>query len=134
MTIMVTGGAGFIGSNFVLDWFETGDEPVVNLDLLTYAGNLRNLDRIADHPGHRFFHGDICNRTLVDALLKEFRPRAIVHLAAESHVDQSIRGPASFIQTNVLGTYSLARSGASTLGWPRRRGAPGIPFPSCEYG
>ena len=124
MTILVTGGAGFIGSNFVIDWAEGCDEPLINLDLLTYAGNLRNLDEIADHPGHRFVHGDICDRTLVDALLTEYRPRAILHFAAESHVDRSIQGPGSFVQTNVFGTYSLleaARQYWSGLGDAERQ-------------
>jgi dTDP-glucose 4,6-dehydratase len=107
VTILVTGGAGFIGSNFVLDWLTTADEPVVNLDALTYAGNLRNLEALDGDPRHRFVHGDICDRALVDALLAEHRPRAVLHFAAESHVDRSIRGPAEFVRTNVAGTFTL---------------------------
>src|SRR5580658_8795985 len=88
--ILVTGGAGFIGSHFVLDWFSTVGTPLVNLDKLTYAGNLRNLEPVADRTGYHFVRGDIQDRELVDRLLKEFEPRAIVHLAAESHVDRSL--------------------------------------------
>jgi dTDP-glucose 4,6-dehydratase len=106
-TILVTGGAGFIGSNFVLQWIETEGTPVINLDKLTYAGNLRNLANIASDSRHEFLHGDINDRNLVRRLLRERQPRAIVHLAAESHVDRSIRGPDEFIRTNVLGTFSL---------------------------
>ncbi|MCW5633855.1 MAG: dTDP-glucose 4,6-dehydratase [Rubrivivax sp.] len=107
MTILVTGGAGFIGSNFVLDWFEHAGEPVVNLDALTYAGNLRNLASLAGDARHVFVRGDIGDRPLVDRLLAEHRPRAIVNFAAESHVDRSILGPAAFIKTNVEGTFTL---------------------------
>jgi dTDP-glucose 4,6-dehydratase len=105
--ILVTGGAGFIGSNFILHWIERERAPVVNLDKLTYAGNLRNLDRIASHPRYCFVHGDIADRELMRTLLQDHRPRAIVHFAAESHVDRSILGPDDFIRTNVLGTFSL---------------------------
>jgi dTDP-glucose 4,6-dehydratase len=108
--ILVTGGAGFIGSNFVLDWLENGttrDEPVVNLDALTYAGNLRNLAALQDDPRHIFVRGDIGDRALVDQLLAKHRPRAIVHFAAESHVDRSIHGPGEFMRTNVQGTFTL---------------------------
>lgn len=107
MTILVTGGAGFIGSNFVLDWVEQVGEPVVNLDALTYAGNLHNLDSLQGHARHVFVRGDICDRALVDRLLAEYRPRAIVHFAAESHVDRSIHGPGAFMRTNVDGTFTL---------------------------
>ncbi|UUX96871.1 dTDP-glucose 4,6-dehydratase [Aquabacterium sp. J223] len=107
MTILVTGGAGFIGSNFVLDWVEQVGEPVVNLDALTYAGNRANLAALAGDARHTFVHGDICDRALVDRLLAEHRPRAIVHFAAESHVDRSISGPAEFMRTNVTGTFTL---------------------------
>jgi len=107
MTILVTGGAGFIGSNFVLDWFKTSDEPVVNLDALTYAGNLENLASLKDDARHVFVKGDICDRALVDQLLTTHRPRAIVHFAAESHVDRSIHGPGAFMRTNVEGTFTL---------------------------
>ena len=105
--IVVTGGAGFIGSNFVLDWLTSRDEPVVNLDALTYAGNLENLRSLDSHPGHIFVRGDICDRALLDRLLTEHLPRAIVHFAAESHVDRSIQGPGAFLQTNVMGTFTL---------------------------
>ncbi|NML26740.1 GDP-mannose 4,6-dehydratase, partial [Zoogloea dura] len=99
--ILVTGGAGFIGANFVLDWLRASDEPVVNLDALTYAGNLENLASLAGDPRHLFVQGDICDRALIDRLLAEHRPRALVHFAAESHVDRSIHGPGDFIRTNV---------------------------------
>ena len=105
--ILVTGGAGFIGSNFVLDWLERSSEPVVNLDKLTYAGNLGSLAALAGDARHVFIHADIGDRARVDALLAEHRPRAIVNFAAESHVDRSIHGPAAFIATNVVGTFTL---------------------------
>jgi len=105
--ILVTGGAGFIGSNFVLGWLARNGDPVVNLDKLTYAGNPGNLADIADDPRHVFVRGDIADRALVAQLLKEHRPRAIVNFAAESHVDRSIDGPGEFIQTNVVGTFHL---------------------------
>ena len=105
--ILVTGGAGFIGSNFVLDWVANSDEPLVNLDALTYAGNLENLKALDGRPGHIFVRGDICDRGLLVRVFSEYRPRAIVHLAAESHVDRSIHGPAAFMQTNVTGTFTL---------------------------
>jgi dTDP-glucose 4,6-dehydratase len=107
MTILVTGGAGFIGSNFVLDWLAQSDEPVVNLDALTYAGNRHNLDSLEGHPGHHFVHGDIGDTALVASLLREHAVRAVLHFAAESHVDRSIDGPGAFIETNVVGTYRL---------------------------
>ncbi|WP_395701113.1 dTDP-glucose 4,6-dehydratase [Aquabacterium sp.] len=107
MTLLVTGGAGFIGSNFVLDWLAQSDEPLVNLDALTYAGNLKNLAALQGDARHVFVQGDIGDRALVDSLLARHRPRAIVHFAAESHVDRSIHGPGEFMRTNVLGTFSL---------------------------
>lgn len=108
--ILVTGGAGFIGSNFVLDWLAGNDETVVNLDKLTYAGNLNNLASIRDDVRHLFVHGDICDAELVSSLLAQHKPRAILHFAAESHVDRSIHGPAAFIATNVNGTFNLLES------------------------
>jgi dTDP-glucose 4,6-dehydratase len=107
MTILVTGGAGFIGSNFVLDWLAQSDERIVNLDALTYAGNLANLDKLEGDARHVFVHGDITDRALVDSLLGEHQPRAILHFAAESHVDRSIHGPGAFMRTNVEGTFTL---------------------------
>ncbi|MBV8063792.1 MAG: GDP-mannose 4,6-dehydratase, partial [Nevskia sp.] len=108
--ILVTGGAGFIGSNFVLGWLAQGREAVVNLDLLSYAGNLGNLESVAGHPHHVFRRGDICDEGLVRALLAEARPRAIVHFAAESHVDRSVARPDEFIRTNINGTFNLLES------------------------
>src|SRR5271155_1898739 len=105
--ILVTGGAGFIGSNFVLQWAQQESSLVLNLDKLTYAGNLRNLESIAERPAYRFQHGDICDRDLLRSLLQREKPRAIVHFAAESHVDRSIHGPDDFVRTNVNGTFSL---------------------------
>lgn len=105
--ILVTGGAGFIGGNFVLDWLEAVGEPILNLDKLTYAGNLETLASLKQDQRHVFVQGDICDRGLLDQLLAEYRPRAIIHFAAESHVDRSIHGPGEFIRTNVEGTYAL---------------------------
>jgi dTDP-glucose 4,6-dehydratase len=105
--ILVTGGAGFIGSNFVLDWLALGGEPVLNLDALTYAGNTENLATLAGDERHVFVRGDICDRALLDSLFAVHRPRAVLHFAAESHVDRSIHGPAEFIRTNVQGTFTL---------------------------
>jgi dTDP-glucose 4,6-dehydratase len=106
-TILVTGGAGFIGSNFILQRMERDSASVVNLDKLTYAGNLHNLETIADERRYEFMRGDIADRRLVRGLLARCKPRAIVHFAAESHVDRSIRGPEDFIRTNVDGTFAL---------------------------
>ena len=103
----MTGGAGFIGSNFVLQWLATEGTPVVNLDKLTYAGNLGNLEKISADSRYSFVHGDIGDRKLVSDLLGRTRPRAIVHFAAESHVDRSIHGPDDFVRTNVNGTFNL---------------------------
>ncbi len=105
--ILVTGGAGFIGSNFVLDWLGACDEPVVNLDKLTYAGNLANLATLAGDERHIFVQGDIGDSVLVSQLLARYQPRAVINFAAESHVDRSILGPGDFIQTNVVGTFGL---------------------------
>lgn len=110
MSILVTGGAGFIGSNFVHTWLAGSDELLVNLDKLTYAGNLGNLQSLAQDPRHVFVHGDIGDRELVQALLTQHQPRAVLHFAAESHVDRSIHGPLDFIQTNVVGTCQLLES------------------------
>ena len=107
MTILVTGGAGFIGSNFVLDWFKTSDEPVVNLDALTYAGNLANLASLGRDARHIFVKGDIGDRALLEGLLAAHKPRAVIHFAAESHVDRSIHGPGAFMKTNIDGTFTL---------------------------
>ncbi len=109
-SILVTGGAGFIGSNFVLNWLAAGGGPVVNLDKLTYAGNPENLASVAENPAYRFVHGDICDAELVARLLREHRPRAVVHFAAESHVDRSILGPEAFLRTNIDGTFTLLRA------------------------
>jgi len=106
--ILVTGGAGFIGGNFVLDWLaDPNTEGIVNLDKLTYAGNLATLDHLKDDPRHIFVHGDIGSKELVANLLTEYRPSAIVNFAAESHVDRSIHGPTEFITTNIVGTFNL---------------------------
>ncbi len=107
MTILVTGGAGFIGANFVLDWLADNDEAVVNLDKLTYAGNLQTLSSLQGDQRHIFVHGDIGDSELVARLLQEHQPRAIVNFAAESHVDRSIHGPEDFIETNIVGTFRL---------------------------
>lgn len=105
--ILVTGGAGFIGANFVLDWLQGSDEAVLNVDKLTYAGNLGTLKPLQGNASHVFVRADICDRAAMDALLAEHKPRAILHFAAESHVDRSIHGPADFVQTNVVGTFTL---------------------------
>lgn len=115
MAILVTGGAGFIGSNFVLDWLAQSDELVVNLDALTYAGNLDSLAGLSDDSRHCFIHGDICDQPLVARLLTEYHPRAIVHFAAESHVDRSIHGPAAFMRTNIDGTFCLLEAARNYL-------------------
>ena len=121
--ILVTGGAGFIGSNFVLGWLRARGEPVVVLDRLTYAGNLDNLAEVSASPDFIFAHADICDRAATDALLARHRPRAIVHFAAESHVDRSIVGPGEFVRTNVNGTFELleaARAYWGALAAPER--------------
>ena len=107
MTIMVTGGAGFIGSNFVMDWLRSSDEVVINLDKLTYAGNLQNLASLQGDARHVFVQGDFGDSALVARLLAQYQPRAVINFAAESHVDRSIHGPAEFIQTNIVGTFHL---------------------------
>jgi dTDP-glucose 4,6-dehydratase len=117
--LLVTGGAGFIGSNFILHWISKNNGPVINLDLLTYAGNLGNLAALEGDPLHVFVKGDICDRPMVTRLLSEHRPMAILHFAAESHVDRSILGPEAFLRTNISGTFHLleaARGYLQTLG------------------
>ncbi|MDN7182308.1 dTDP-glucose 4,6-dehydratase [Caballeronia sp. SEWSISQ10-4 2] len=113
--ILVTGGAGFIGANFILDWLRTSDEPVLNVDKLTYAGNLQTLLPLRDNPRHVFSQVDICDRTALDGLMKRHAPRAVLHFAAESHVDRSIHGPADFVQTNLVGTFTLLEAVRSYL-------------------
>lgn len=110
MTILVTGAAGFIGSNFVLDWFANSSEQVISLDLLTYAGNLKNLEPLGQYPLHYFVKGDIGDRQLIPQLLNKYQIRAVINFAAESHVDRSIEGPDDFIKTNIVGTYNLLES------------------------
>ena len=107
MTILVTGGAGFIGANFIIDWLQTRNEAVVNLDKLTYAGNLQNLASVEDHGSYAFIRGDIGDSTIVSKLLVEYKPRAVINFAAESHVDRSIHCAEDFIGTNVVGVYRL---------------------------
>jgi dTDP-glucose 4,6-dehydratase len=110
MTILVTGAAGFIGSNFVLDWFQQSNEDVVSLDLLTYAGNLENLSTLDSNFKHHFIKGNIGDRELVSQLLQKYQVRAVLNFAAESHVDRSISGPGDFIETNIVGTYNILES------------------------
>ncbi|MBA2659697.1 MAG: dTDP-glucose 4,6-dehydratase [Nitrosospira sp.] len=109
--ILVTGGAGFIGANFVLDWLRQSDEAIINLDILTYAGNLENLAALAADERHTFVHGNIGDSALVSSLLARYQPRAIINFAAESHVDRSILGPEEFIQTNIVSTFRLLEAG-----------------------
>jgi dTDP-glucose 4,6-dehydratase len=120
MTILVTGGAGFIGSNFIVDWLKSSDERVINLDALTYAGNLENLAEIRQDPRHVFVRGNIGDLDLVAKLLAEYRPRAMLNFAAESHVDRSIDGPEEFIQTNIVGTFRLLE--AARAYWQKLEG------------
>lgn len=108
--ILVTGGAGFIGANFILDWLRSSDEPVFNVDKLTYAGNRENLADLDGDPRYAFVQGDFGDQTLIDGLLLKHRPRAVINFAAESHVDRSIHGPGEFIQTNIVGTFTLLES------------------------
>ena len=107
MTLLVTGGAGFIGANFLLDWLAASHEPIINLDKLTYAGNPETLASLQGDARHQLVPGDIGDRALVSRLLAEHRPRAVVNFAAESHVDRSIHGPGDFIETNIVGTFKL---------------------------
>jgi dTDP-glucose 4,6-dehydratase len=110
MTLLVTGGAGFIGANFVLDWLAASDEPIVNLDKLSYAGNPETLASLQGDARHRLVQGDIGDGALVSRLLAQHQPRAVVNFAAESHVDRSIHGPGEFIDTNIVGTFRLLES------------------------
>jgi dTDP-glucose 4,6-dehydratase len=110
MTLLVTGGAGFIGANFVLDWLAASDEPIINLDKLTYAGNPETLASLQGDARHQLVQGDIGDTALVSRLLAEYKPRAVVNFAAESHVDRSIHGPGEFIETNIVGTFRLLES------------------------
>ena len=126
--ILVTGGAGFIGANFVLDWLAVDGEPVINLDKLTYAGNLENLDGLKDDPRHLFERGDIGDGAHVARLLAQHRPRAVVNFAAESHVDRSIHGPEDFIQTNVVGTFHLLEAVRAYWGGLTEPGRAGFRF------
>jgi dTDP-glucose 4,6-dehydratase len=130
MTLLVTGGAGFIGSNFVLNWLAQHDEPVVTLDALTYAGNLQNLAELQNNRGHRFVHGDVTDRALLDELLAQHQPRAVLHFAAESHVDRSIHGPGAFIKTNVEGTFTLLE--AVRAYWSKLVESPRSSFRFCH--
>jgi dTDP-glucose 4,6-dehydratase len=113
MSIIITGAAGFIGSNFVLNWLNNNNEKVIALDKLTYAGNLENLKSVENNPNYIFVQGDIGDSKLMSKLLQEHQPRAIVNFAAESHVDRSIHGPDDFIQTNIIGTYRLLEEARS---------------------
>ena len=110
MTLLVTGGAGFIGANFVLDWLNASNETVINLDKLTYAGNPETLASLQGDARHQLVQGDIGDAALVSRLLAEHKPRAVVNFAAESHVDRSIHGPGDFIETNVVGTFHMLES------------------------
>jgi len=110
MSVLITGGAGFIGANFVLDWVANSDEKIVNLDKLTYAGNLESLASLKNNPQHVFVQGDINDAALLPKLLAEHQPRAVLNFAAESHVDRSIHGPGEFIETNIVGTFRLLES------------------------
>jgi dTDP-glucose 4,6-dehydratase len=108
--VLVTGGAGFIGSNFVLEWITKSSDRIVNLDLLTYAGNINNLFSIKNNLNHVFIQGNIADKILISDLLKHYKPWAIINFAAESHVDRSISNPSTFIHTNIIGTYNLLES------------------------
>ena len=132
--ILVTGGAGFIGTNFVLDSLAGNGSPVVNLDKLTYAGNLENLASLEGDPRHVFVRGDVCDRELVDRLLAERRPSAVVHFAAESHVDRSIHGPGEFVRTNVQGTFTLLEAVRAYWGAPAIAGVDGVAPPEIIAG
>ncbi len=122
MSILVTGGAGFIGSNFVLDWLNASSESVINLDKLTYAGNLENLASLEGNEQHQFVRGDIGDAALITRLLAEHKPRAVVNFAAESHVDRSIHGPEDFIQTNMYAHSTYWKlSGPTGMRWKAKK-------------
>ncbi len=132
MSLLITGGAGFIGSNFIHHWLKNNDEQIINLDKLTYAGNLGNLSTLKNDPRHIFVQGDINDFPLVANLLEKHKPRIIINFAAESHVDRSIQGPDAFIQTNIMGTFQLLKAALAywqNLPKPsekkRRRSSPG---------
>jgi len=129
--ILVTGGAGFIGANFVLDWLAQSDEAVLNVDKLTYAGNLNNLSTLQNDARHVFVRGDICDQEMIAGLLSKHKPRAIVHFAAESHVDRSIHGPRDFINTNINGTFQPAGSCAHLLERLAGASTARFPFSAC---
>lgn len=118
--LLITGGAGFVGARFALDWLAASDEPLLNVDSLSYAARPATLAPLAQHPGYVFSHTDVCDRAALDALFAVHRPRAVVHFAAESHVDRSIDGPAAFVQTNVVGTFTLLE--AARAFWDRLPG------------
>ncbi|HEY9057051.1 MAG TPA: dTDP-glucose 4,6-dehydratase [Aurantimonas sp.] len=128
MTILVTGGAGFIGANFLHEWLARSDEAVVNLDRMTYAGHPGNLSALSGDPRHRFIKGDIRDGEQIDTILREHRPRAIVHFAAESHVDRSIAGPEAFVFTNVVGTFNLLEAARAYHGTLADEAAAGFRF------
>ncbi len=115
MPLLVTGGCGFIGGNFVLDWLRQSDEQIINLDKLTYAANPATLRAVESSPNYTFVHGDICDGALLASLFARYKPRAVVHFAAESHVDRSIANPEAFLTTNILGTYQLLQAARSYL-------------------
>ena len=130
-TILVTGGSGFIGSNFILQWIKEEGTPVVNLDKLTYAGNPRNLLQVSSDPRYSFIQGDVCDRELLRELFKLHQPRAIVHFAAESHVDRSIHGPDDFVRTNVYGTFCLLEEARAYCEGLKEQDRETIPLSSC---
>ncbi len=132
--ILVTGGAGFIGSNFILQQMQDGSASVVNFDKLTYAGNLHNLESIASDARYQFVQGDVTDRGAVRQALEKYRPQAIVHFAAESHVDRSIRGPEDFINTNINGTFALLEESAGILGRTGGRRPRGLSIPARFHG
>ncbi len=132
--IVVTGGAGFIGSNFVLDWLALVGTPVVNLDKLTYAGNLQNLTSVERHSAYHFEQGDICDPAFLNRLLDRYQPRAILHFAAESHVDRSLSGPEAFVRTNIEGTFRLLEATRAYLAKCSPEDCQQVPFSACFDG